>query len=267
MERGENMTYEAILVETSEQIATITLNQPEMRNPLTAQMIGELIQAIRQADQDPDVRVIVITGSGDAFCAGGNLNEFRRTMEKSAPTLYDEGHRSSQLFKLGEEVRTPLIASVNGPALGGGCGLAAMCHITIASDRAKLGTTEFRLGLVPFVIFPWIRRAVGHKNALEMMLTAKVMTAEEAREIGLVQRVVPHDQLQEETRKLARHVASFSPLAVKLGLDAFYTTEQMDLKKSIDYLSTLRIVSFLSEDLREGATAFLEKRPPEWKGR
>lgn len=261
------MAYEAILVETSENITTITLNRPEMRNPLTNQMVQELIEAIQEADRDPDVRAIIITGSGDAFCAGGNLNEFRQMMEKSAPDLYDEGLFSSRLFKLGEKVRTPLIAAVNGPALGGGCGLAAMCHIAIASERAKLGTTEFRLGLVPFVIMPWIRRAVGHKNALEMMLTAKIMTAEEARQIGLVQRVVPHEQLMEEARKVARQVASFSPLAVKLGLDAFYTTEKMDLDKSIDVLSTLRIVSFLSEDLQEGATAFLEKRPPVWKGR
>lgn len=261
------MAYQTILVDNSEEITTITLNQPEMRNPLTEQLTKELLHAIREADQDPDVRVIVITANGKAFCAGGNLHEFRQTMDKTAPTLYDEGHRSTQLFKLGAEVRTPLIASVNGAALGGGCGLAAMCHITIASEQAKFGTTELRLGLVPFVIFPWIRRAVGHKNALEMMLTADIMTAEEAKEIGLVQRVVPHERLQEETWKLAKQVASYSPLAVKLGLDAFYTTEHMDLLKSFDYLSTLRIVSFLSEDLREGASAFLEKRPPKWQGK
>lgn len=256
-----------VLVETAEHVATIRLNAPEKRNALTEQLTRELIEAIRWADGDPDVYVMILTGNGKAFCAGGDLNEFKQNFSKSAPQLYDEGLWSTQLFKLGATVRTPMIAAVNGPALGGGCGLAAMCHIAVASDQATFGTTELRLGLVPYVIFPWIRRAVGHKKALEMMLTAEVMSAEQAKEIGLVQRVVPHDQLEEEARDLARRIASFSPLAVRLGLDAFYNTEQMDLMKSFDYLSTLRIVSFLSEDLKEGAAAFLERRPPVWKGR
>jgi enoyl-CoA hydratase/carnithine racemase len=261
------MKYETILYDVKEEIATITLNQPEMRNPLSKLTTEELTDAIQQSDKDPNIKAIIITGAGKAFSAGGNINEFKENFTKSVPTLHVEGKESTQLFKLGATLKTPMIASVNGPALGGGCGLVAMCHIAVASEEAKLGLTELRLGIVPFVILPWIRRAVGDRKAMELMLSAEVFSAEKAKELNLVHRVVPHSQLEEETWKLAKTIASFSPLAVQLALDAFYTTDQMDLMKAFDYLSTLRIVSFCSEDLKEGAAAFLEKRAPVWRGR
>jgi enoyl-CoA hydratase/carnithine racemase len=261
------MSYETIIYEVREGIATITLNQPEMRNPLSKQTTEELTDAIQRGDYDANVKAIIITGSGKAFSAGGNLNEFKENFSKSVPDLHVEGRESTQLFKLGATVKTPLIASVNGPALGGGCGLVAMCHIAIASEEAKLGLTELRLGIVPFVILPWIKRAVGDRKAMELMLSAEILSAEKAKELNLVHRVVPHNQLEEETWKLARTIASFSPLAVQLALDAFYTTDQMELMKALNYLSTLRLVSFCSEDLKEGAAAFLEKRAPVWRGR
>jgi enoyl-CoA hydratase/carnithine racemase len=266
-ERGESMVYETILFEEINSVAKITLNLPEMRNPLTEKSTQELILAIREADRDPNIRAIILTGAGKAFSAGGNLNEFKKNLERTAPELYVEGRESTELFKLGTEVTTPLIACVNGPALGGGTGLVAMCHLAIASTEAKLGLTELRLGLVPFVIMPWVRRAVGERKMMEMMLTAEILSAEQAKEINLVHRVVSPDELETETLKLARQLASFSPLAVKLSLDAFFNTEQMDMRKSFDYLSTLRLVSFMSEDLKEGASAFLEKRQPTWRGK
>jgi enoyl-CoA hydratase/carnithine racemase len=261
------VTYESIIYEEMDAIAKITLNLPEMRNPLTETSTKELISAIRVADENPSIHAIILTGAGTAFSAGGNLNEFKKNLEKTAPELYFEGHESTELFKLGAEVSTPLIASVNGPALGGGTGLVAMCHLAIASAEAKLGLTELRLGLVPFVIMPWVRRAVGDRKMMEMMLTAEMYSAQQAMEFGLVHRVVPAEDLESETLKLARQVASFSPLAVKLSLDAFFTTEGMELMKSFDYLTNLRLVSFMSADLREGATAFLEKRRPNWTGK
>lgn len=266
-ERGECMNYETILYEESESVAKVTLNLPEMRNPLTEKSTKELIHAITEADKDPNIRAIILTGAGKAFSAGGNINEFKKTLEKTAPELYVEGRESTELFKLGTEVRTPLIASVNGPALGGGTGLVAMCHLAVASTAAKLGLTELKLGLVPFVIMPWVRRAVGERRMMEMMLTAEILSAEQAKEINLVHRVVTPDELETETMKLAKKVASFSPLAVKLSFDAFFNTVQMDMQKSFDYLTTLRLVSFMSEDVKEGATAFLEKREPIWGGK
>ncbi|WHZ01024.1 enoyl-CoA hydratase-related protein [Neobacillus sp. YX16] len=261
------MVYETILYEEKEKVAKVTLNLPEMRNPLTEKSTRELVHAIRKADRNPEIRVIILTGAGKAFSAGGNLNDFKKNLERTAPDLYFEGKESTELFKLGAEVTTPLIASVNGPALGGGTGLVAMCQLAVASTEAKLGLTELKLGLVPFVIMPWVRRAVGDRKMMEMMLTAEIYSAEQAKELNLVHRVVSPVDLENETWKLAKQVASFSPLAVKLSLDAFYNTEQMDLIKSFDYLTTLRLVSFMSEDLKEGASAFLEKRMPSWNGK
>jgi enoyl-CoA hydratase/carnithine racemase len=261
------MVYETILYEEKENVAKVTLNLPEMRNPLTEKSTRELVHAIRKADKNPEIRAIILTGAGKAFSAGGNLNDFKKNLERTAPDLYFEGKESTELFKLGAEVTTPLIASVNGPALGGGTGLVAMCQLAVASTEAKLGLTELKLGLVPFVIMPWVRRAVGDRKMMEMMLTAEIYSADQAKELNLVHRVVSPEDLETETWKLAKRVASFSPLAVKLSLDAFYNTEQMDLIKSFDYLTTLRLVSFMSEDLKEGASAFLEKRKPSWNGK
>ncbi|WP_156289700.1 enoyl-CoA hydratase/isomerase family protein [Oceanobacillus salinisoli] len=261
------MGYETIRYEESEHIAKITLNLPEQRNPLSEVVVEELIDAVRKADKDDNVRVIILTGEGKAFSAGGNINDFEKNLAKTAPEHYFEGLESTEVFRLGAEINTPLIASVNGAALGGGTGLVAMSHIAIASSTAKLGLTELRLGLVPFVIMPWVRRAVGDRKMLELMLTADIITAEQAKEVDLVHRVVPPEDLEKETLEVARKIASYSPLAVKLSLDAFFNTEQMDLMKSFDYLSTLRLVSFMSEDLNEGAKAFLEKRTPNWKGK
>ncbi|MCM3584181.1 enoyl-CoA hydratase-related protein [Mesobacillus maritimus] len=261
------MYYETLIYEVIGKVAKITLNLPEMRNPLTEKSTQELIHAIRTADDDSTIHAIILTGAGKAFSAGGDLNEFKKNLEKTAPELYFEGKASTELFKLGAEVTTPLIASVNGPALGGGTGLVSMCHLAIASTEAKLGLTELRLGLVPFVIMPWVRRAVGDRKMMEMMLTAEILSAEQAKELNLVHRVVEPNLLEEETMKLATQVASFSPLAVKLSLESFFNTEQMDIMKAFDYLTNLRLVSFMSEDLKEGASAFLEKRQPSWSGK
>ncbi|MGM7680818.1 enoyl-CoA hydratase/isomerase family protein [Cytobacillus sp. Hm23] len=260
------MEFQTILYEVKEQIATIALNLPEVRNPLTEKLVTELIQAIKLADSDEQVHAMILTGRGKSFSAGGNLNEFKRTSEKDVPTLYFEGKSSTELFKLGATVQTPMIAAVNGAALGGGTGLVAMCHVAIASTSAKLGLTELKLGIVPFVILPWVRRAVGNRKVMEMMLKAEVLTAEDACKYNLVHQVVEPERLDEEVWNTAKIIAAHSPLAVKLALDSYFTTEQMDFMKSFDYLSNLRLVSFKSEDLKEGASAFLEKRVPDWKG-
>lgn len=260
------MAYETILYDVEENIATITLNQPDLRNPLSGDSTAELVEAIKRADEDKEIKAIILTGAGKAFSAGGNLNGFKKSFETPVPQLHKEGRKSTELFKLGATVKKPLIAAVNGAALGGGTGLVAMCHIAIASSKAKLGLTELKLGIVPYVILPWVRRAVGERKVMEMMLTAEILSADQAKEINLVHRVVEPENLMEEARKIAKTIASHSPLAVELALDAFYNTQQMDFMKSFDYLSTLRIVSFRSEDLKEGASAFLEKRAPNWKG-
>lgn len=263
----ETMSYQTLLVEQREHVRLITLNQPERRNPLGGAATPELIAAIREADRDDTVHCIVLTGAGTAFSAGGDLVKFAAAGQTPAPTQYDQARASTELFKLPSEVQTPIIAAVNGAAMGGGCGMVAMAHLAIASEKAVFGTTEIKVGMFPYVIFPWILRAVGEKKALELALTGETFGAEEAREMGLVSKVVPAEQLMDAAFELANRIATKSPLVVKLGMDAYHKARDLDLKDSFDYLSTLRIVSFLSEDLKEGALSFLEKRAPNWQGR
>ncbi|MDA8192404.1 MAG: enoyl-CoA hydratase/isomerase family protein [Thermaerobacter sp.] len=261
------MTWQAISVELVGTTQVIRMNHPAQRNPLTRDLVRELADVMQQADRDPGVHAMVLTGAGSAFSAGADLKEFAQLSAKSASEHYYDAVSAADLFGLGTALRTPLIGAVNGPALGGGMGLAAMCHLVVASAAAKFGMTELRVGIVPFVILPLVRRAIGEKNTLKLMLTAEPVGPETALSMGLVQKVVPADRLLEEALALADHIGGFSPLAVSLALDAFSATQDMTLKEAFDYLARLRIVSFMSEDLQEGARAFLEKRPPAWKGR
>lgn len=261
------MSYKNILYEKTDHIARIIFNRPEKRNSLNSQLISELIKAVTEADLDNDVNAIVLTGSGKSFCAGGDISDFAELTSKTAPLIQEDGLASNEVFRLGCLVRKPLIASVNGHALGGGCGLVAMCHLSIASETAKFGTPEVKIGIFPFVIFPLLIRALGPRKALELALTGEIITAPEAHRIGLVNRVVPPDQLEEETLKLARTVAGHSPLVLRLGLEAFNNIINMEMEKAFRYLNALRVVDFMSEDLKEGAMAFLEKREPKWQGR
>lgn len=256
-----------LIYEVKSNVACITLNQPEKRNALDEGITTELTAALRQAQASDDVTAILLTGAGDTFSAGGDLREFQQKLSQPSLQVYDEGKASAELFKELGALRKPLIGAVNGAAFGGGCGLACACHIVIASDRARFGCTEVRLGLFPMVILPAVRRAVGDRKALEMSITAKVLKAQEAMDIGIVSKVVDHESLSEEAWKLASEVASFSSVALRVGLEGFNATTDMEYAKAVDYLNTLRVVAFQTEDLLEGANAFLEKRAPKWKGR
>lgn len=261
------MGYERIEYTTRDGIARLTMNQPARRNPLNNEMIAEMTQAVRAAQGDSGVRVMVLTGAGEAFSAGADLKAFSESLQRPAPQLWDEGKPFVDLFVAAAELGKPIIASVNGPALAGGCGVVAACDMAIASDRAKLGVTEVRIGLFPYVIIPALVRAVGPRKALELGLTGEILDAEEARRIGLVNQVVPHDRLEEATAALAAKLASFSPMAIRFGREAFYTMLDMEYRQAMEYARTLRVPALMTEDLREGTTAFLEKRKPAWKGK
>lgn len=261
------MDYQNILVEQRGNVRVITLNQPERRNPLGGNTTPELIAAIREADRDAAVHCIVLTGAGSAFSAGGDLAGFAKAGATPAPAQYDRARATTELFKLPAEISTPIVAAVNGAAMGGGCGLVAMSHLAIASEKAMFGTTEIKVGMFPYVIFPWIMRAVGEKKALELALTGDTFGADAALAMGLVSKVVPAEQLLDAALELANKIATKSPLVVRLGMDAYHKARDVGLRDAFDYLSTLRIVSFMSEDLKEGATSFLEKRSPNWQGR
>ncbi|WP_027365020.1 enoyl-CoA hydratase/isomerase family protein [Desulfotruncus alcoholivorax] len=261
------MKYEHLIVEQENRVRVVFMNRPEKRNALNEKMAAELIAALYEADADSGVGAVVLTGKGDSFCAGGDLSDFAQASTKTAPVLHQEGMASTEMFKMGLKMTKPLVAAVNGHAIGGGYGLAAMCHLALANEKAKFGTPEIKVGIFPFVIFPLLIRAVGPRRALEMALTGRSISAAEAKEIGLVNKVCPPEDLLRESLALASEVAGWSPLVLRLGLNAFNTVMDMEINKAFDYLNTLRVIDFMSDDLKEGAMAFTQKRSPQWSGR
>lgn len=259
--------YNYIKIDVENKVGTITLNQPDKRNPLGFDTSEEVIEALETFDEDDGVVCIVITGAGSAFSAGGDISEFSEAMEKPALQHLEEGDISVELYKKMSEITTPLMASVNGHALGGGIGMVAATDLAIASEDAKFGTPEITLGLFPLVIMPLLQRAVGYKNTMDLALTGRIIEAEEAKDMGFVSRVVPDDELEDVTREMAEGIASKSPAALNIGKRAFYGTMDMELDKALDFASSLRVTTWDTEDLKEGTEAFLDDREPEWKGR
>lgn len=259
------MLFENILYEVKENVGKIILNQPEKRNALSRQTIKEIIDALERSKDDEDVRVIVITGAGDkVFCAGADINEFKGNTVLENREQYGLYAKLCLTFpSLGK----PSIAAVNGLALAGGCGLAIYPDITIASENAKFGVPEINVGIWSMMVSASLLRAVGRKKALELMCTGELINAYEAQRIGLINRVVPADQLESTVKNLAEKLKDKSPAIMRLGLDAFYTMADMDLSKAVTYLREMVVLLLSTEDAQEGVTAFIEKRKPKWKRR
>jgi len=261
------MDYQFILYEVSESIATITVNRPEVRNALTQALMEELADAINQADEDTEVRALILTGAGEkAFVGGADINEVgaRTTLTELGPKSRT---RRSVYTKL-EHLSKPSIAAVNGFALGGGCEMALACTLRIAADTARFGQPEINLGIIPGLGGTQrLVRLVGKGNAMEMILTGDLIRADHALRIGLVNRVVPEDQLMAEARGLAGKLAAKAPLALRAAKDAVDYGAEMSLEVALEFENRLFAIVSGSEDRAEGVTAFLEKRQPEWKGR
>ena len=258
------MTYETLLCDVQDAVATITLNRPEVLHALNAQMFDDLERVFRVLEADVQVRVILLTGTGErAFAAGADIRGLVDTDAKSGRAVSDRGQ---EVFRQIELCRKPVIACVNGVALGGGCELAMACTIRIASETAKMGLPEVKLGLIPgYGGTQRLVRLVGRGAALRMMLTATIIGAEEALRLGLVQEVVPAAELMPRSRAVAATIASMAPLAVEGVLEA------VEHGGSIEegLLTEAHIFGRLcgTADKREGLTAFLEKRKPDWIGR
>lgn len=248
-------------------VRRIRLHRPDKRNALNQAMLRQLYEALRGAAETDDVRAVVLTGSGSTFCAGADIGEFRESLHGQVPDVYEDGRWLVRLFQLGEAYEKPLIAAVNGAALGGGVGLVALCHFAVAADTAVLGATELRIGMFPMVIFPALARALGERRALELSLTARTFGADEALAIGLVQKVVPAAELDEAVGELARTVAGWSPIAVRIGMRGVRTTRGLAPVDAYEQLHALRQVLQQTDDLHEGTSAFFEKRTPNWTGR
>ena len=260
-----NMEFNNILYAINDQIATITINRPDKLNALNKTTIDELNYCLTKVEQDNNVRVVILTGSGEkAFIAGADIKEFAGFSIEEGKKLSAEGH--AKLFDLVENLNTPVIAAVNGFALGGGLELAMSAHIRVASENAKLGLPEVSLGVIPgYGGTQRLAQLTGKGKAMELILTAGMITAEEALEIKLVNHVVPQNELMNNCLKIAKKILRNSPMAINsaiISVNAGYKSGKDGFETEIDEFGKC----FGTEDFKEGTSAFLEKRPANFSG-
>ncbi len=255
------MAYENIIFEKEENIAIITFNRPEAMNALNNQTRAEFRAAIDDVASDDEVKVLILTGSGKAFVAGSDIKEFNATTPFAA-------HNIRRLGEMVEQLEKPVIAAVNGFCLGGGNEIAMGCDIIIASDKAKFGQTEINIGIIPGGGGTQrLQRLIGACRAKEMIFTGDIIRAEEADRLGLVNRVVPMDELMPTAREIAAKIATKSAAALKLAKQAINYGMQTNLASGLKYEYEMYALSLSLEDKKEGVNAFLEKRKPKFVGK
>jgi enoyl-CoA hydratase len=257
--------FSNILIERDAGVATVTINRPKVLNALNAQTFDELRRALLAFRHDPEVRAVILTGAGDkSFIAGADINE----LSVQSPTGgRDHALRGQHVLDLIENLGKPVIAAINGYALGGGCEVAMACTIRIAADTARLGQPEINLGLIPgYAGTQRLPRLVGRGRALELLLTGDHISAGEAHRIGLVNRVVAPGELMAEARRIAQALAAKAPIAMRYIIDAVNKGLQMPLAEAQVFEATLFGLVSTTEDMREGTRAFLEKRTAAFKG-
>ncbi len=259
-----------LLFETKDHIATITLNRPDVLNAFTEEMIEAWVAALQECRDNDDIHVVVLTGAGRAFCAGGDVRAMKESPDRNNPNLTKSRlwDMVQNIPKTLQEMDKPIIAAVNGPATGAGMDMASMCDIRIAAESAKFAESYVRMGLVPGAGGCWfLPRLVGMPKALELLYTADFVEAAEAKEIGLVNHVYPDDELMEQTYKLATKIARRAPISVRLIKRATYQGQRIDLVTHLDQISSHMTIARSSDDHMEAVDAFLEKRHPVFKGK
>jgi len=260
------MAFDHLLVERGDAVALVTVNRPAVLNALNAATLDELRRVALDLKHDSSVRAIILTGAGEkSFVAGADINELA---VQTPTTGREHAQRGQHVFDLIENLGKPVIAAINGYALGGGCELAMACTLRLAADTARLGQPEINLGIIPgYAGSQRLARLVGKGKAMELILTGTQITAAEAERIGLVNRVVPAMELMTEARKLAAGLARNAPIAMQYIINAINKGLEMPLAEASAFEAALFGLVASTEDMREGTTAFLEKRKPECKGR
>jgi enoyl-CoA hydratase/carnithine racemase len=258
------MTAPPLLREDRDGVATLTLNRPRARNALTMELMAAIDAELTAIATDPAVLVVVIAANGPAFCAGHDMREMRATPTREAYEAVFA--RCSAMMQHIVALPKPVIARVHGVASAAGCQLVATCDLAIAGETARFATPGVDIGLFCSTPMVALSRAVGRKAAMEMLLTGDMVDARRARELGLINRVVPDADLEAEVTALARQIASKSPLTLAIGKEAFYRQAELDLAAAYALASEVMTRNMLAHDAGEGIDAFLEKRAPVWSG-
>lgn len=254
---------EDILVDKQDGCATVTINRPRVHNVLTGEMYQGLADLLLALDREPDVRVIRLTGAGDrAFCAGSDVRAF---LDRSVVDRARHFEKVARLMETPSRIAKPVVATVRGYALGGGCALTAACDVAIATEDATLGVPELEVGIFPMTIMPVICRAVGARKAFELLVLGRKLSGAEAARIGLVNVAVPAAEYEQTVDDWIGRLLAFSALQVQMGKQAFYTMLDTEAGKATRFLANVMAISASAADAREGITAFLEKRQPTWR--
>ena len=260
-----HMTYSSLIASNEGEVSTVTFNRPDKRNAISYQMIDELLSLLADLGRS-STSILVFTGAGNAFCSGMDLDNLRNITSRSADENLRDSQTIARLFQTLYTFPKITIAAVNGPAIAGGCGLATLCDFTLASTAATFGYTEVRIGFLPAIVSSFLVRQIGEKQARDLLLTGRLISAEEAYRFGLVNEVLAPEQLMPRARELAAQLAQNSPVsmaATKRLLNQFGDNE---LAAQIDSSIRANAEIRTTADFREGVTAFLEKRKPKWTG-
>jgi len=257
-------TYQTVVISRENQVATVKLNRPEAMNALNSTLVSELVSAFDSLEADDSVLCVILTGSDRAFCAGADVKE----MATLSPEQIKQGNHLLPVWRRAGTFKKPLIAALSGYALGGGLELAMCCDIIESSEGTKMGQPEINIGIIPGGgATQRLARAVGKYKAMEMILTGGMITAEEAKPLGLVNRVVPPGKYLEEAGKIAAEIASKAPLAARLAKEAVATSQEAGLSEGLEIEAQLFFKLFGTEDKKEGMSAFLDKRKPSFRGK
>jgi methylglutaconyl-CoA hydratase len=257
--------FSTLLLDISGNLATLTLDRPDKRNAISTAMIAELQSALDEIETS-HARVGILTGSGKAFCAGMDLEMLAAIAQQSPSENQEDSRRVAKMFRRIWSFSKPLIAAVNGPALAGGCGIATLCDFTLAVPEAKFGYTEVKIGFLPAIVSVFLSRQIGEKRTRDLLLTGRILEPAEAKEMGLINEIVPAEKLMERAKELAEILIAASPASVtrakRLLTSAAAAGVDADLERAI--LENARIRC--TPDFKEGLASFLEKRKPVWRG-
>jgi len=256
--------YKTLLISSEAPVLRIYLNRPEKRNALNKTLISELSNLMIKASKSDSVKIVRISGEGSAFCSGADLDYLKELQKYDHDKNREDIDQLADLYQQINNLPKPVIAAVNGPAVAGGCGLATVCDIIIASDKARFGYPETSIGFVAAVVSLYLIRQIGERRAKELLLTGKIINASEAYEIGLVNKVVKHEILDEKVKELETQLLKNSPDALRQTKELFSVFEYIQVSELISKYKKANLMARESNDFLEGITAFLEKRKPKW---